>query len=136
MWNQNNDGTSNETELQNGNQDSKYQIEDEIPKKFKDNDKTKVAEIQKGKTDGDDSKKEETKETSEKTEFMFKTVEGIIQNVKVGNENDMNKRAINSDEYGPNISRFMKQEHIKMVHDKVNNFVCVTCPKSTGNTVI
>ena len=136
MWNQNNDGTSNETELQNGNQDSKYPIEDEIPKNFKYDDKTKVAEIQKGKTDGDDSKKEETKETSEKTEFMFKTVEGIIQNVKVGNENDMNKRAINSDEYGPNISRFMKQEHIKMVHDKVNNFVCDTCPKSTGNTVI
>ena len=43
-------------------------------------------------------------------------------------EDDMNKTAIDCDEFGIDISRFMKQEYINTAHGNVKDIACNMCP--------
>ena len=107
----NNDGDkTGKSKIQMGNKNFDDKMEDEMEKLFKDDEQTK------------DNKKPE-KEINSKT----LKVGGIGQTAK---KEDTDNTAIQNEEYGQNIWKLMKQEHIKMVHDEIKNFVCDTCPNS------
>ena len=107
----NNDGDeTGKSKIQMGDKNFYDKMEEEMEKLFKDDEQTKENEKQ---------EKEINSETLK--------VVGIGQTAK---KEDTDNTAIQYEGYGQNIWKFTKQEHIKMVHDEIKNFVCDTCPNS------